>query len=440
MVRATETPEDVRRYLGALVRYFCELRGCSTSALARAACVSDSRVRHLLNGTQVPNRHVLAAWARKLEVPDWVFLALLPAARRKSGYTLWQDAPREEDADVDRRRLLRFAATVGGAALAQLSPLLAAEAARRVELAAGEGGDGIGALEAAVEELGAAYLTASPAALFPELWARLARADELLPLARGEQRRRLRAASSALSKLLSLALSEVGAPDAAEATARSAYQLACQAGDDRLAASALTSLYSLARRRGRHAEAARHALEGGRLAPLGTPESVWLPVRHAGLLAELGRERDARESLALARERLRHVRRLSSGQASIWVLHPGDFHTFSAAAYLALGDHAQAAAHAREAIDLWSPGAGAGASPLHQGYAQVDLALAHLRAGRPDQAAAEGAAALLNHEQRPSKLLLARVTLLDQELRRGGHGGSAAAREFSELLAARAPA
>lgn len=434
MVRPVERPEDLRRYLGALVKYFRDLRGCSPSALARAAGVSDSRVRHLLNGTQLPNQHVLRAWARKLEVPDWLFLALLPAARGKGGYTLWGVAPWEEGkADVDRRRLLALAATAGGAALARLAPLLIEEAARRVELAEAASPADLDALEARVDELGEADLASPPAALLPEVWGQLAAADALLGRAAGPERRRLLTASACLSSLMCGLLTEVGALDAAEAQAQAAYQLGLLAGDDRRAAHGLCGLCLVAREQGRYAEAARHALAGSRLAPAGTPESVWLPARYAGMLARCGRPAgEVRAALDQARAALGRVRRLSEGRTSLWVLHPGDFHTWAAAAYLEIGDLPEAAAHAREAISLWDPASGAGASPLHQGSAHADLALAHLRAGRPEPALAEGAAALACHARRPSALLLTRARRLAAELLARAPG--AAAREFAALV------
>jgi hypothetical protein len=162
-----------------------------------------------------------------------------------------------------------------------------------------------------------------------------------------------------------------------------------------------------------HPDAARDAaLKGLSQAPAGTPAAIRVSCQLTRAEARLGRADAFHEQLLTTRRMPDHLDVNDNGLFSV---DAGRVSSYAATSSIWLGEHAQGAVHAREALDFYGQCAAAQRSPTREAIARLDQALALTKLGRVDEAETAALTALASG--RVTGAVLTRAGDLDAALR-----------------------
>ncbi|MGH8901549.1 MAG: XRE family transcriptional regulator [Egibacteraceae bacterium] len=273
-------------------------------------------------------------------------------------------------------------------------------------------------LELVVTEFSLAYGRTLPAELFGAVrWYRKA-VDRLIAgphtLREG---RELYAYAGWLSRLLAWLAFELGSPTTAEAYGVDAWRYGWQAGHDELCAWAMDVNASIALYANQPSRALAVALRGSQVAPAGHPVAVRLAAHTARASAELDQQEDFEAAL---RQAVGLYERLPARPPTLFGKDTGQkasyaVTAFAAASCNALGLPEQARRHSTAALDLLTgPG---DRSPTREAMVRIELALALVGLGSPDEGCALGHQALSC--ERLVYATRSRALALDAALQRG---------------------
>ncbi len=209
--------------------------------------------------------------------------------------------------------------------------------------------------------------------------------------------RELYAYAGWLSWLLAWLAFELGDPTTARAYGVDAWRHGWQAGHDELCAWSMDVNASIALYANQPGRALEAALRGAQQVPSGHPLAVRLTAHTARASANLGQEEDFKAALRQAvglRDRLPAqlptLFGLDTGQGASYALA-----SFAAASCNALGLPEQARRHAMDALDpLLTTAPGGQRYPTKEALARIELALALVGLGSPDEGCALGHQAL----------------------------------------------
>ncbi len=299
----------------------------------------------------------------------------------------------EEGRDTNRRDAFKHvgSATVMPAAMSATLKEAAAEAlafTRRAQTSA-VGPGALEHLELVVTEFHQTYASRTPAELFPAVrWYRR-EVDRLIAgphtLREG---RELYAYAGWLSQLLASLAHDLGSPTTAQSYCVDAWHHGREIGHDELCAWAMDPKASIALYENQPDRALAAALRGAKVAPASHPLAVRLMAKAARAHARLDRQKEFEAALRNAmdlHERLpaqppTHFG-LDSGQLAAYALT-----CYPASSYIWLGLPDQARRHATDALDLLAAAPEKDRSASREGIASLDLALALIPLGSPDEA------------------------------------------------------
>jgi hypothetical protein len=311
-----------------------------------------------------------------------------------------QERSEQEGRGTDRRDVLKHmgvtaAAPAVGGTLAEAAAEALAFTRRAQTSAVGPGA--LEHLELAVTQFSRTYAGTSPAALFPQVWWYRREVDRLLDgphtLREG---RELYVWGGWLSVLLSGLAFDQGDLATARAYAVDAWHHGEQAGHHELCAWAMVEDTLSALHNHQPDQALTAALRGAQVAPAGHPVVAWLVGRAVRAYAVLGQregfEAACRDAMDL-RERLPAQASTGlgteSGKPAVYVITSN-----LASGCIALDIRGQAQRHASDALDLITALSEPDRRPSAEAYARIDLALALVPLGSPDEACALGHQAL----------------------------------------------
>lgn len=276
----------------------------------------------------------------------------------------------------------------------------AIELARRVE-ASDVGEATLGRLERLADRMAMAYAGTPPADLLPRVRRHLGYVTGLtearMTLA---QRRRLLVTGGWLSLLAATLHVDLRQGDAAEAWLTTAEQMAGHAGHDEIRAWCYETRAWDVLTEGRYGEALALAQRAQAIAPLGSSAHIQATAQEGRAWARMGRSAETRGTL----ERVaRLVGNLATPQdpEHHYRYDPAKAISYTATTLAWVGDPA-AEEFARTAIDELVAGPGGVPRPRRVASARLDLGLALLAAGKPDEAGAEALTAVTSGRIVPS--------------------------------------
>lgn len=272
-------------------------------------------------------------------------------------------------------------------------------------------------LEAVIAGIGRAYCTEPPGHLFPLARAYRAQVENL---ARGpctlREQRDLYVCAAWLSEALAWLSHDLGHPVAAEAYAIDAFEHADQAGHGELCAWAADAMSSIALYTGRPHRAAQVALDGAKRAPAGHPLAVRLRAQAARAHAKLGQREECEALLEEAQcmfEKLPSRTPVRDG-IDTGVLAAYAVTDYPTSSYVWLEDFRRAESYGRRAVAEHKTAPAGSRSPAREAIARIDLAIAVMELGAPDEGAELGCQAL--RSPRVVNSVLARAGDLDAAL------------------------
>jgi hypothetical protein len=242
-------------------------------------------------------------------------------------------------------------------------------------------------LEVAVAGMAAAFTYTPPAELFPQArWYRQRAASLIDGPHTLRQGRDLYRQAGWLSILLAWLSHDLGDNVAADAYCLDAYEHGWQAEDNEICAWAMDVTATVARAN-HHPVAARDAaLKGLHHAPEGSAAAVRVSAQLARTYARTGADDQVVDTLRATRARLD---RLDAPGSGLFAVDAGRVACYAASSYVLLGRPTEAVPHAKEAIAFYREVGPEGRCPTREAIARLDLALAHIELGAPDDAAQE---------------------------------------------------
>jgi tetratricopeptide (TPR) repeat protein len=189
-----------------------------------------------------------------------------------------------------------------------------------------------------------------------------------------------------LSIVLAWLSHDLGDTVAADAYCLDAYEHGWQAEDSAICAWAMDVTATVARENHRPAAARDTALKGLHHAPEGSAAAVRVSAQLARAYARTGAYDEFAETLRATQARLDRLDAPSSG---LFAVDPGRVACYTASSYIWLGRPAEAVPHAKEAIAFYGEVGPEGRCPTREAIARLDLAMAHVELGTPDDAAQE---------------------------------------------------
>ncbi|MGH8899089.1 MAG: XRE family transcriptional regulator [Egibacteraceae bacterium] len=243
--------------------------------------------------------------------------------------------------------------------------------------------------------------------------------------------RELYAYAGWLSRLLAWLAFGLGDLRAAEAYGVDAWRHGWQAGHDELCAWAMEAKASIAWYANQPGRALAAALRGSQVAPAGHPVGVRLAALAARAYADLGQEEDFEGAL---RQAVDLHERLPARSPTLFGEDTAQFASYAVTAFAATSCNAlalpeQARRHATDALDLLTTAPEGYRSPTREAIARIDLALALIPLGSPDEACDLGRQAFSS--QPVAFAVRARLFDLDAALQRA-HPDLPEAGEFHE--------
>jgi tetratricopeptide (TPR) repeat protein len=208
--------------------------------------------------------------------------------------------------------------------------------------------------------------------------------------------RELYAYAGFLSELLAWLAFELGNLDTAEAYAVDAWHQGWQAGHDELCAWVTDVQAGIALRKNQPSQALAAALQGIQHAPAGHPVAVRLAAQLLRAYARLGQREDFDAAL---RESMNLYERLPAQPLTRFGLDTGLTVSCAVTSYAASSCNSldlpdQAQRHATDALDLLNAAPEKDRFPAREAFARIELALALVPLGSPDEACDLGHQAL----------------------------------------------
>lgn len=366
-------PSDVDPRFGARLRELLELRNLSYRALAAHVHYGKSHVHDLASGRKAPTADV----ARRLD--DALRAGGQLVALAAGGPTPTDLVRGDVDADAE---------------------VAALELGRRIE-ASDIGHGTLSRLEDAAERMAMAYAASPPSALLPRVQRHLGYvaklSDARMTLV---QRRRLLVSGGWLALLAATLHIDVRQRGAAEAWLSTAEQMAEHAGHDEIAAWCAETRAWDVLTVGSYRQALELSLRAQAIAPAGSSALIQATAQEGRAWARMGAAPETRNALE-------RVSRLVSNLAT--PEHPEHHYRYDPAkaiSYTAttlswVGDPA-AESFARTAVAELNAGPGGVLRPRRVASARLDLGLALLAGGRPDEAGAEVLVAVTSGRVVPS--------------------------------------
>ena len=294
-------------------------------------------------------------------------------------------------------------------------------------------------LELAVADFNRASEVVSPAALFGEVrWYRQA-VDRLIAgphtLREGRQ---LYAHAGWLSELLAWLARDLGNPATAWAYGVDAWHYGWQAGHEELCAWALNAQASIALHYNQPGQALEAVLRGAQHAPAGHPVTIMLAAKAAPAYARLGQQSEFKAAL---RDAVDLHERLAGQPLTVFGRDAGLLASYAVTSHAAqscnwVGLPEQARRYATDGLDLLTAVPEEDRIPGKEAVARIELALALVGLGAPDEACGLGRQALVF--ERLVGPLRARALDLDAALQRT-YPDLPEAREFHERCRLLAP-
>lgn len=411
-VRDCVRRRDIRTLFTLLRKY----EGASQHRIGTAVDIQQGTVSAIMKGDRaVSSIDVLERIAAGLNMPD--------ETRMLMGL-----APKE---NAMRRRTALGIGLVAAISPATLTEVLRESAAEALEFTREQAVTAVGSgtldhLEFVVGELDRSYQTTSPAELFPIARAYRQRVAQLIGGRHTlREARELYVYAARLSYLLSDLGHDLNSWLTAEAYAIDSQQHAREAGHAELCAWAADALTSAPYWTGHYADSIKAALQGLQWVDNRHHLAVRLRSKAARAYASLGDSAACTELLAQA---CMLCDRLSEqvGEVTVAATREYTFYTLvglTASCQLTLGDWAEAARNAQQALGV------ATISPGRADIARLDLGIALVNAGSPDEGVAHGLKAL--DSQRWLGGLLPRAQALDETLM-ARYSGQASSQEFHE--------
>jgi tetratricopeptide (TPR) repeat protein len=303
------------------------------------------------------------------------------------------------------------------------------QAAAPGEADAGDGG--VERLRATVDRLCCEYSSTPPAKLLPRAEAVARRLQALLE---GRHETTLRHAvlvqAGWLQMLLTCLYNDLDRREAAWRSRDLALAVAQETGDAHLLAWAFETPSWFALYDGRPQLALEAAMEGLRVAPVGSSGWIMLEIKAACAWSRLGDASQTERHLEAAARALED-RPPPGNPQHHFVFDPPKLHTFAATAYTWLGQPAGAEEHARSVIRVQEDRLGPRHSPSRLAIARLDLAQALVEQRRHDEALAVAVRAFEEFARRDT---LVRAGELKRRLQQGRPYGPQV-REFHERYA-----
>ncbi|MGH3904370.1 MAG: hypothetical protein ACRDTE_09295, partial [Pseudonocardiaceae bacterium] len=189
-----------------------------------------------------------------------------------------------------------------------------------------------------------------------------------------------------LSIVLAWLSHDLGDAVAADAYCLDAWEHGWQAEDDAICAWAMDAQASIAMYNHRPAVARDAALKGLSRASEGSAAATRVSAQLARAYARLGTYDQFTDALQATRTRLDQ---LDTHGSDLFSADTGRTASYAASSYIWLGQPKQAVPYAKEAIVFYRNASPEDRSPTREAIARLDLALAYVELGTPDEAAHE---------------------------------------------------
>ncbi|BCJ64107.1 helix-turn-helix domain-containing protein [Polymorphospora rubra] len=362
--------------------------GLSQEKLAERLMVERSTVVRWESGATEPQPWIRPALAAALNVTadelqtllDETVVAAVPAVSRDGGAAL----------------LTSPAATVDG----QDAEMAAIELARRIE-ASDVSDSTLGRLEQVADQMAMAYARTPPKELLPQVRRHLAYVSALVDARMTlTHRRQLLVTGGWLALLAATLHIDLRQGDAARAWLRTAEQMAGQAGHAEIAAWCLETRAWELLTAGGYREALELSQRAQAVAPVGSSALIQATAQEGRAWARMGAASETRSSLARV-DRLVSNLPTPDNPEHHYRYDPAKAVSYTATTLSWVGDSA-AEGFARIAIRELESEPGGVSRPRRVASARLDLGLALLAAGRPDEASSEALAAVTSGRIVPS--------------------------------------
>lgn len=323
-------------------------------------------------------------------------------------------APLQEgDSPADRRQAMELGgqATLGAAFGAGPSDVFTGAAADAMEFtrraeASNLGPSTIEHLELVMAGIKADFRHTPPAELFRQVrWYRQKVASLLDGQHTLRQGRDLYRCAGQLSIVLGWLSHDLGDEVAADAYCLDAWEHGWQAEDGTICAWAMDTQASVALDDHRPVIARDAALKGLRHAPDGSAAAIGVCAQLTRAYAQLGNYDHFADALRATRTRLDQ---LTTQDDPLVSANAGRVAAYAASSYIWLGQPSQALPYAKEALAFYDNAGPEESSPTREARTRLDLALAYVELGAPEDAAQEVDTALAS--ERLTSTVLSRLT------------------------------
>jgi transcriptional regulator with XRE-family HTH domain len=388
---------------GRALRTLRSAAGLSLAGLAKRINYSKTAIGHLETGERPPNKTIATALDAALHAHGYlVELAVCHQieadARQRTAAkgTLDPDLVTARDATLNDATVRRAAPLVDPAE----DEMVAVELARRVA-ASDVGSETLDALESATDDLAVGYTRTPPAELMPAVRQHLTYVGRLLDARMTiDQHRRLVVVGAWLALLAATVHVDLRQARPAGALLRTARQMAHHAGHDEILAWTLETRAWNAVTAGDFQSAVEFSRQAQDVAPRGSSAHIQATAQEGRAWARMGAGRETRDAL-------NRTARLVSGLATPdRPEHHFRYDPAKADAYVAttlawVGDPA-AETYARDVVRQLERPPERPVRPRRAASARLDLGLALLAAGKPDEASEVARLAVLSGRLAPS--------------------------------------
>lgn len=295
---------------------------------------------------------------------------------------------------ADRRQALKLGgqATLGAAVGAGFSDVFTDAAADAMEFTRRAEASNVGPhtlehLELAIAAMSAGFAHTPPDELFSKArWYRQKVACLIDSQHTLRQGRDLYRCAGWLSVVLAWLSHDLGDTVAADAYCLDGWEHGWQADDGAICAMAMDAQASIAMYTHRPAAARDAALKGLSRAPEGSAAATRVSAQLTRAYARMGTHEKFTDALHATRTRLDQ---LGTRDSTLFSVDTGRVASYAASSYIWLGQPKKAVPYAKEAIVFYGNVSPEERSPTREAIARLDLALAYVELGTPDDAAHE---------------------------------------------------
>ena len=247
-------------------------------------------------------------------------------------------------------------------------------------------------LDSVVSDMAAIFPRTPPGELFGKVRGYRLQVEDLLAgrhtLREG---RELYRHAGSLSVLLAWLSNDLGDPVASEAHCLDAWEHGWQAEDQEICAWAMDAKATTFKYSNQPSASKDAAERGLKQAPRGSAAAVRVSAQLVRACAKLGRADQVQDVLKDTHTRFDQLAHQGSGLFSV---DAGRLPSYAASSYMSLGQLDRAMPYAQEALAFYRGVDLSERSPTREAIARLDLALAHVALGQPDDAAEQVAQAL----------------------------------------------